>query len=286
MAISVMQQPTLRCRRRLRACARPSFCLSQGVTAAPSHPYRLSVGPSETGLSSSSSDDVRVERQSHFPPLRRITATLPSIWTADRRRGQAQKMRASTTREGEGLPSRLVRFVGGRCRRRWEPPWVLQMQRKRPNTRNITPTRAGGASSEQDAGRRRHLMPLVNCGEGGREKANSQTDKLRATREVAELRAEGEKERGGQCIINLRRNTPRSLAGLATRGASEQVSLFRRSTWGMFKINKERSGGPPSIDHDDRWNDRQMMTKVIVPPSLLPSVRPTRRGREGRLIPL
>ena len=41
-------------------------------------------------------------------------------------------------------------------------------------------------------------MPLVNCGEGGREKANSQTDKLRATREVAELRAEGEKERGGR----------------------------------------------------------------------------------------
>ena len=110
-------------------------------------------------------------------------------------------------------------------------------------------------------------MPLVNCGEGGREKANSQTDKLRATREVAELRAEGEGERGGQCIINLRRNTPRSLPGLLGDSRGEQVSLFRRSTWGMFKINTERSGGPPSIDHDDRWNDRQMMTKVIVPPS-------------------
>ena len=71
------------------------------------------------------------------------------------------------SRGERGLPSRLVRSVRGR-RRRWEPPWVLQMQRKRPNTRNITLTRVGAGASGQDAGRRRHLMPLVNCGEGGK----------------------------------------------------------------------------------------------------------------------
>ena len=174
------------------------------------------------------------------------------------------------------LPPRLVRFVGGR-RRCWEPPWVLQMQRKRPNTRNITLTRAGGARSGQDAGRRRHLMPLVNCGEGGgkRQIAKRINCERRGKWQSYEPRERRREEGGreGRAMYHQLTTQHSSLPGLLAWRLEERasLSLFRRSTWGMFKINKERSGGPPSIDHDDRWNDRQMMTKVIVPPSPLPS---------------
>ena len=215
----------------------------------------MSVGPSEGGLSLSS-DDVRVERQSHFPPIEEdhfifFAATLPSIWTADRRDVGKHKRCVPRQRGRErGLPSRLVRSVRGRRRRRWEPPWVLQMQRKRPNTRNITLTRAGGASTRagrRHAGRRRHLMPLVNCGEGGKRQIAKRINCERRGKWQSYERRERRREEG-----NVSSTYDATLLALWLGDSrSEQVSPFRRSTWGMFKINKERSGGPPSTTTTD-----------------------------------
>ena len=129
MAISVMQQPT------------PA--LQEGMTAALTCP-----GPRAFILAICRLMTFVLRDNIIFPIVKDhfifFAATLPFALIVDRR-GQAQKMateRASTTREG-GRVTLEVSFSSRGRRRRWEPPWVLSMQRKRPNTRNITLTRAG-----------------------------------------------------------------------------------------------------------------------------------------------
>ena len=95
-------------------------------------------------------------------------------------------------------------------------------------------------------------MPLVNCGEGGKRQIAKRINcERRGKWQSYEPRERKEREREGrQCIINLRRNTPRSLAWRLEECASLSLSQ-KHLTWGMFKINTERSSGPPSTTTTD-----------------------------------
>ena len=69
-------------------------------------------------------------------------------------------------------------------------------------------------------------MPLVNCGEGGKRQIAKRINCERRGKwqSYEQREGEGEGERGGQCIINLRRNTPRSPAWRLERRASLSLS--------------------------------------------------------------